>query len=893
MLSDDNNEEPKRRRRGRPKGSKNKGTRKRQKRRDVNDEFAAAFGMRDNEEETKASEEVNRKDRHFGDDDFEMNLMNSRFDEDDDECLDKDVENEKEVEDDVVVDVDEEVVGFGSADKFDVCELLELAREEEEDKKSTKKTMKQKMKEIKAGCVGKKSNTAYVSSICDLLFFTFENDRNILHNYWIEAIKSFSYGITSRTKRETAIKDTIRKMLSIRNETKVPPPLKFEEYDPEYFLKYLLSLQNLKNRRRLGLAAYCGRRSALFHLFRIFGKVQSNEFKLKLGTLFKGLKRQIAFELQQGKGRIQTGKSPISFSLYVRLNELMLEEDTTESVFGRAFMTITWNLVCRASNTCSIHLHHLEWREDSLRVYFAHMKNDQTGERKRDPRHIYSNPHVPVVCPVLALSVYFSLFSISGTVDSALFPGSNQYKRFASFFEYILNKHQVEIKRDFGVSVEDLGVHSLRKGAATYISSGSTCAPPQVATNIRAGWTMGTIQDTYLRYEAAGDQYVGRVVTGLPICSWKFAVLPPQIVDCDVETCEEMIECCFPSVPEGLKYLARFLTVSILYHLDTLLKHVPSTHPLLLASFLTSPHLKEMTQKIRVDYAWDEDVKVEVYKGQTGDRNKMAGDDVSGELSGSENKSSDSVSLGSEKTMPRRTLRIRKATGIPSHVMLMADMQKFIRSQQAVLSQVRSIIKEEFDTREVGHTTFQLKDQVEKMLHSFETRVVTKIDTLQPKESSSTSSDDNGAYPGPNSTIEGGKWHHWKGAYRRVPSDWNFPNKMTLRTAMLRYYLTDHTNRICPLKYLTSSDVINCKNGRRNISNLHMLMKYMAEEARKKNIALLPRRPSEDEVNKYYRKVSGFVLSLTNNPRSETFTWQTQATYVARKKKSNKNKTSN
>ena len=72
-----------------------------------------------------------------------------------------------------------------------------------------------------------------------------------------------------------------------------------------------------------------------------------------------------------------------------------------------------------------------------------------------------------------------------------------------------------------------------------------------------------------------------------------------------------------------------------------------------------------------------------------------------------------------------------------------------------------------------------------------------------------------------------------------------------------------------------------------------MLMKYMAEEARKKNIALLPRRPSEDEVNKYYRKVSGFVFSLTNNPRSETFTWQTQATYVARKKKSNKNKTSN
>ena len=54
--------------------------------------------------------------------------------------------------------------------------------------------------------------------------------------------------------------------------------------------------------------------------------------------------------------------------------------------------------------------------------------------------------------------------------------------------------------------MKDLGVHSLQKGAASYVSSGSTCGPPQVATNIRAGWTMGQIQDTYLQFEAARDQ---------------------------------------------------------------------------------------------------------------------------------------------------------------------------------------------------------------------------------------------------------------------------------------------------------------------------------------------------------------------------------------------------
>ena len=82
---------------------------------------------------------------------------------------------------------------------------------------------------------------------------------------------------------------------------------------------------------------------------------------------------------------------------------------------------------------------------------------------------------------------------------------------------------------------------------------------------------------------------------------------------------------------------------------------------------------------------------------------------------------------------------------------------------------------------------------------------------------------------------------------------------MTLRTAVLMYYLADQTNENCPLKYITGSNVINYENGCKNISNLHIMMKYMADKARKRNIAGLPSKPSEDEVNKYYRKVSDFV----------------------------------
>ena len=86
-----------------------------------------------------------------------------------------------------------------------------------------------------------------------------------------------------------------------------------------------------------------------------------------------------------------------------------------------------------------------------------------------------------------------------------MFPSKNQYKRFAKYFDFILNKYCEEIRDEFGVEVKHIGIHSVQKVAACFVSLDSLFAPPHVATNIRAGRTMGQIQDTYLRYESAGD----------------------------------------------------------------------------------------------------------------------------------------------------------------------------------------------------------------------------------------------------------------------------------------------------------------------------------------------------------------------------------------------------
>ena len=75
---------------------------------------------------------------------------------------------------------------------------------------------------------------------------------------------------------------------------------------------------------------------------------------------------------------------------------------------------------------------------------------------------------------------------------------------------------------------EDLGTHSFRKGSTTYTTSGSADGPSFNAVCQRAGWKLGTVQDKYLRWERASDNYAGRVVCGLPLDSDQFAILPPH-----------------------------------------------------------------------------------------------------------------------------------------------------------------------------------------------------------------------------------------------------------------------------------------------------------------------------------------------------------------------------
>ena len=180
------------------------------------------------------------------------------------------------------------------------------------------------------------------------------------------------------------------------------PPANFNMITPHLFVKWLVSLRKPSGEKP-GSSTYGGHRAGLFNLFKMYKVRHDPQFTDDMETHFRGLKRTTAKRIANGDGDIKIGKDPMDFGLYKYLGDIHLSNSSKKSIFSHLFLVLCWNLMCRAGNCASVCHSHMEWKDDSLCVYFAHMKNDQNGERPRDPRHIYANPLCPEICPILSL----------------------------------------------------------------------------------------------------------------------------------------------------------------------------------------------------------------------------------------------------------------------------------------------------------------------------------------------------------------------------------------------------------------------------------------------------------------------------------------------------------
>ncbi|KAG6965523.1 hypothetical protein JG688_00007147, partial [Phytophthora aleatoria] len=113
-----------------------------------------------------------------------------------------------------------------------------------------------------------------------------------------------------------------------------------------------------------------------------------------VGSLKKdaGPKRTVTHQNHDSGEKLTEGKDPLPFSLLRSLCQSMMEHGSDD---------------------------HISWEQDSLDIRFGHAKNDQDGTRSRDARHIYANPFLPEICPILSLAIYAAVFGLG---NSKLFP---------------------------------------------------------------------------------------------------------------------------------------------------------------------------------------------------------------------------------------------------------------------------------------------------------------------------------------------------------------------------------------------------------------------------------------------------------------------------------------
>jgi hypothetical protein len=143
-----------------------------------------------------------------------------------------------------------------------------------------------------------------------------------------------------------------------------------------------------------------------------------------------------------------------------------------------------------------------------------------------------------------------------------------------------------------------------------------------VSICLRAMWSMGFVKERYLQFEKAGDQYLGRVVSGLDINDVSFAVLPPYFKCGDSEA--DMREKIFTLLKEftvgghvlrgEIFQLLYFCFASLCYHFNFLVEILPKQNKLQASPYFTHiPNFARETATVR--YPWNKTASTPTFTG--------------------------------------------------------------------------------------------------------------------------------------------------------------------------------------------------------------------------------------------------------------------------------------
>jgi hypothetical protein len=318
-----------------------------------------------------------------------------------------------------------------------------------------------------------------------------------------------------------------------------------------------------------------------------------------------------------------------------------------------------------------------------------------------------------------------------------------------------------ELQR-LGGEKKQLGTHSVRKGAASYCA-GMINGPSTVQVFLRAGWSLGNVQDRYLFAGAGGDQLTGRVLSGLPFNDSTFSSLPPHFTPEGLSRIDwPLILPLYSRLPETFKRALPCLLASICHHEQWLRSTLPAHHPLFASYLFASGCVSNLKDLV------------------TTGRNRCS---ITGML----------------------------ATGIPSHLALSNELTDVVTQTQVLRqellakctelpSELVNVMLSRFTVNGAIPVTV---DDLKTLLNSVLTQMRVELREALPA-----------AAPTPHSLQHGDPladprfqlWT-WKGRLHMVPEGWRFPSTDVKSTWNL-WHFGHVEDRVRPLRYLKKIDLV-------------------------------------------------------------------------------------
>ena len=683
----------------------------------------------------------------------------------------------------------------------------------------------------------------------DILHRNFVNDLNTMEEKDNQVLTK--KGKASR-KREN-IRNCIRIMIANMNiEQKETIPISLEKLTFQIFTRYLSSFKKKIKKKntggdendevsvRMSTSKYDGECSALAFLFKKSGAVRDLDMWKKLSNYKKGSRRVAAKEKTLHGLRHDEGKRVLSFRGFRLLAQKLLESDKKECIAAHFFLLLDWNLIARAENCLMANITQISVMQDSLCFEFGKNKCDQEGVKNIDhPWHIFANPLMPEICTFLSFAKYAITHPNILTGTCNIFEGASQYERFRNIFLETIKKYRSEFA-SIGVSPEDFGTHSIRKGAVTLISTGTTVSPPMASICLRANWSLGGVQSRYIKYEKAGDQYVGRTVCGLPIMKKEFAICQPFFdfshlsEEDQYNKIVELNTWLKKRIPtekdhdrfESIFFLFKTLIASFFYHFEYLDNTLHPKSPLRSSIFFTEylPHQSNTS----IAYPWHSNKFSPIF------------------------------------------------SGIPPHSTLLSEIEE-LKSLMKVLEanlkeDFKNMLDNELNKREIGGTGFQhsyaLLEKIEKLLHDQEERLKKLCDYREGEtinaekihnptslvciEDESLDYDihsqgqdnlpDNKAAQLKRKHAEqqlkqrklSCGFHH--GRLNPLPSSWEFPPNLPIVHMINIWFCGDPKFNVPPLRCLRRANVIHIKNGKEKLCKIQKVMKIVEKFGRDRKV---------------------------------------------------------